>query len=193
METNLQNTYLFRAIEAYPYELEKAVEALNYALSYEPENIKALCLMGRVQSEQLGNNELAKAYYEKALISNINNPDIYPDYIRLLVNNHDYNEAKKLIDFAMTIKGIDKAGIYLAQGYLYEALAEFEKAENTLKEAKMTGLNNEFYYYVDDVIKRVINKRKIQNNKNRAKETVIKNEEEKPKNNWFQNRLNNLL
>ena len=38
METNLNNLYVFRALEAYPYELEKAVEALNYALSQDPEN-----------------------------------------------------------------------------------------------------------------------------------------------------------
>ncbi|WP_298237089.1 tetratricopeptide repeat protein [uncultured Algibacter sp.] len=193
MENNLHNIYLFRAIEAYPYELAKAIEALNYALSYEPNNVKALCLMAKVQSEQLGNYKAAKEYYENALAINMDNPDIYPEFIRFLVNSHDFDEAQKLIDFAINVKGIDKAGIKLAQGYLYEALSEFEKAEDALKEAKMFGLNSEFDYFVDEVIARVSKKRKLQNNKNRVKEPVEKKEVEATSNNWFKNRLNNLL
>ena len=87
MENNLHNNYLFRAIEAYPYELEKAIEALNYALSYSPTSVQALCLMAKIQSEQLGEYELAKEYYEKALMSRLDIPEVYPDYIRLLIHS----------------------------------------------------------------------------------------------------------
>ncbi|PWH83778.1 hypothetical protein DIS18_04285 [Algibacter marinivivus] len=190
METNL---YLCRAIEAYPYELAKAVEALNFALSYEPNNVKALHLIAKVQSEQFGDYKAAKGYYENVLAVNIDYPDVYPDFIRFLINNDDFSEAQKLIDFALTIKGIDKAGVKLAQGYLYEALSEFEKAEGALKETKMFGLNSEFDYFVDEVITRVSKKRKVQNNKNRLKEPAEKKEVEKANNNWLKNRLNNLL
>ncbi|TWO33887.1 tetratricopeptide repeat protein [Seonamhaeicola sediminis] len=193
MKTNLHNLYLFRAIEAYPYELEKTAEALNYALAYDSENVIALCLMAKLQSEQLGDYRTAKAFYEKAIASNMDMTDIYPDYSRLLVNNGDYTEAQKLIDFALTIKGIDKAAILLNQGYLFEALNEFEKAEEALENSKMVALNNDFIYYVDEVIKRVNKKRKIQNNKNRVKETQESAKAETSKTNWFQTRLNNLL
>ena len=41
---------------------------------------------------------------------------------------------------------------------------------------------------------KITKKRKIQNNKNRVKETVEKKEVEKTdNNNWFKNRFNNLL
>ena len=92
----LQNIHLFRAIEAYPWELEKAVEALHYALSYDPENAKALHLMAKVYAEQLGDYETAKTYYESALASRLDLTDIYPDYIRLLTNNEDFEEAQKV-------------------------------------------------------------------------------------------------
>ena len=190
MKTNI---YLCRAIEAYPYELAKAIEALNFALSYEPNNVKALHLMAKAQSEQFGDYKAAKSYYENVLAVDIDYPDVYPDFIRFLVNNDDFDEAQKLIDFAMTIKGVDKAGVKLAQGYLYEALHDFEKSEDALKEAKMFGLNSEFDYFVDEVIARVSKKRKTQNNKNRLKEPVEKKEVEKTTNNWLKNRLNNLL
>jgi len=194
MENNLHNIYLFRAMEAYPYELERAVEALNYALSYNSESVKALCLMAKVQSEQLENYEAAKYYYERAIAAEIENPGIYPDYIRLLVNNGDYDEAEKLIDFALRFKGTKKANVLLAQASFYEATKAYDKAEGVLKEAKIIALNDEFINYVDAIISRIIKKRKTQANKNRANETVVKKEIKKTSNsNWFRDRLNNLL
>ncbi|WCO01783.1 hypothetical protein [Psychroserpens ponticola] len=193
METNLQNHYIFKAIEAYPWELEKAVEALNYALAYDPENVKALHLMAKVHYEQLGDNETAKTYFEKALASRMDIPDIYPEYIRLLINNDDYKEAQNLIDFAKTVKGIDKAGIALTQGQLYESLTFFNDAEKALKNAKQLALNNDFISYVDDVLSRVKKKKKIQANENRIIENQSKKEMETANKSWFQNRLNNLL
>ncbi len=194
MENNLHNSYLFKAMEAYPWELEKAVEALNYALSYDPENVKALHLMAKVNYGQLGDNETAKSYFEKALASRLDIPDVYPDYIRLLINNHDFKEAQRLIDFAKTVKGIDRAGIALAQGQLYESMTLFEEALKVLKDAKQLGLNNDFISYVDDILSRVKKKKKIQANENRVIENQAKNEvETETKNRWFQNRLNNLL
>lgn len=196
MGTNTNNPYLFRALENYPWELEKAMEALNYALSYEPENIKALCLMGKVYWEQLGDLEMAKNYYEKALVVNINAPFIYPEYIVVLINNQDYEEAQKVIDFAKTLKGIDKPVIQLNQAYLFEVQMDYEAAEKALKEAKQLSMNNDFSYYVDDVLARVDKKRKEKNNADRVKENEEKKEKEKEKgtpNSWLKNRLNSLL
>lgn len=193
MENNLHNTYLFKALDAYPYELEKAIEALNYALAYDPENVTALCLMARVCSEQLGDYEKAKDYYNRALASRLDIPDVYPDYIRLLVNNDDYKEAQKLIDFALSVKGIDKAGIMLNQAYLFEAQTEFEKAESALKEAKMLSQNNDFTTYVDEVLSRVVKKRKEVKNKERLSEPTQNKAVKEADKNWFKNRLNNLL
>ncbi|WP_323787548.1 hypothetical protein [Psychroserpens sp.] len=193
METNLHNQYVFKAVEAYPWELEKAVEALHYALSYDPENVKALHLMAKVHYEQLGDNETGKLYFEKALASRMDIPEIYPDYIRLLINNDDYKEAQRLIDFAKTVKGIDKAGIALTQAQLYECMTLFGEAEKVLKDAKQLALNNDFICYVDDILSRVKKKKKIQANENRIIENQSKKEIETTNKSWFQNRLNSLL
>lgn len=190
---NLYNNYLFIAIECYPYELEKAVEALNYALAYEPDNAKALCLMAKVYSEQLADYETAKGYYEKALASNMDMREIYPDYIRLLINNEDFDEAQKLIEFAFTIKGIGKANIFLTQATLYEATLEFEKAITALNEAKIYGLNNDFYNYIDNEISRVNKKIRMQKRNTSEEKKTPEKEVEKVEKGWFKNRLNNLL
>ena len=195
MGTYTQNIYLFKALEAYPYEIAKAMEALQYALSYEPDNVTALALMARIQIEQLGDYEAAKEYYQRALASRLDVPEVYPDFIRLLVNYEDFDEAQKLIDFAKTVKGIDQAGMELAQAMLYEATGRFQEAEDALKEAKQLALNGEFIHYVDEVISRVSKKRQYVHNKKRKEETQDK-EDPKPevtKTNWFRDRLNNLL
>lgn len=193
MENNLHNIYLFRAIEAYPWELEKAVEALNYALSYEPENVRALCLMAQLQVEQLGDFELAKSYYQKALAVSLEIPNVYAEYIRFLINYGDLDEAQQLIDFALTVKGIDKAIIMIKQGFLHEVKGEFDLAIEAIKEAKLFALNNEFLNYADDAISRVNKKRKFVKSKEQKLESSQKKNEVQTKTNWFQNRLNNLL
>ena len=155
---NVFNTYLFKALDAYPYELEEAIEALNYALSFEPENAKALCLMARVYTEQLGDYNAAKSCYEKAMSSQLEMPGIYPDFIRLLLLNEDFEQAQRLIDFALTVKGTDKATLHLLQGQLYEGQEQYRAALSALKRAKAFAFNNDFVRFADEEIRRVKNK-----------------------------------
>ena len=69
--SNLLDKYLFQALDAYPYNLEEAVESLNYALSYDDKNPIALCLMGQIYAENLRNYEEAKEYYQQALAADM--------------------------------------------------------------------------------------------------------------------------
>lgn len=166
--------YLFKALDAYPYDLEEAIEALNYALSYDDKNAKALCLMGKVYAEQLGEYEAAKECYAQAMASHMEMPYIYPDYIRTLIMNEDYEEAQKLLDFAMALKAADKAVLYFYQGLLNEVQNEYKEAINAYKQAKKHGLNNEFIRRIEEEIRRVkgkLGKKKSKNKKKRKEDT----------------------
>jgi len=191
MESNIANLYVFKALEAYPWELAKAVESLNYALSYEPENVRALCLMAKVHSEQLGDNEAAKNLYERALTVRLDIPQVYPEYIQLLLENEDFTEAQKLIDFAGTVKGIDKGGIKVLQAQLFEINGTFEAAEKVLKEAQDLGLNADFIIFVDGELERVTKKRERQN-RNQKEDSLKEVKAETVSNKWM-HRLNGLL
>jgi len=191
MESNIANLYVFKALEAYPWELAKAVESLNYALSYEPENVRALCLMAKVHSEQLGDNEAAKNLYERALTVRLDIPQVYPEYIQLLLENEDFTEAQKLIDFASTVKGIDKGGIKVLQAQLFEINGTFEAAEKVLKEAQDVGLNADFILFVDGELERVTKKRERQN-RNQKEDSLKEVKAETVSNKWM-HRLNGLL
>ncbi|MDV7696462.1 hypothetical protein N6B72_05965 [Chryseobacterium soli] len=134
--TLTKNKYYFEALENYPYSLPDCLEALNYALSYDPEDADSLCLMGRIYSEMLIDYEKAKLYFEEAMqhdVTNLNTPHYY---IRCLLDNEDLEEAEKLIEYALKIKGIDKCRILILKSLLFEIRLEYKKALEHLKEAK---------------------------------------------------------
>ena len=174
METNLYNSYLFKAMDAYPYNLEETLEALNYALSYNNKDPNALCLMARVFAEQLQDYETAKQYYVEALTEGLDAHQIYPHYIQTLLWNDDFKEAEILIEYAFKVKGIDKGLLLLKKGQLFEAIGNYKMAIKTLKEAKKGGLNNGFVEYAKSEISRVKNKLKPKKKKVNKKKSAKK-------------------
>ncbi|MBG6130239.1 tetratricopeptide (TPR) repeat protein [Aquimarina sp. EL_43] len=156
--SNLLDKYLFQALDAYPYNLEEAVESLNYALSYDEKNPIALSLLGQIYAESLKNYEVAKEYYQQALAEDMYALDVYPKYINVLLWNEDYEEAEKLVDFALTVKGTDKAMLYLKKGILFEQKKNYKKALKCLKLAKENAYNNHFINDIKEEEERIKNK-----------------------------------
>lgn len=150
-----QNMYLFKALDAYPYDLEAALEALEYALSYEPENAQALFLMGRVYSEQLQDFETAKGYFAEAMAQDMALPKLYVYYTYVLIANQDFDEAQRLLDFAKTRKGLDQAQMHYLEGLIYEHKADFKRARQQYKLAKLLSVNNSFRGYLCGEIDRI--------------------------------------
>lgn len=134
--TLTKSKYYFEALDYFPFNLSECIDALNYALSYEPEDADSLCLMGRVYSEELKDYETAKKYFDEAMQQNIGNVNTPRYYIECLLNNEDYKEAEKLIAFALKLKGIDKSEILNCLSLLHERNFEYKQALGTLKEAK---------------------------------------------------------
>jgi len=152
---NNTNNYVFKALDAYPYDLEETMEALNYALSYDTENTMALTLMGRVYAEKLYNYPEAISYYKEALAVKIEAFEVYEHYINALLWNEDVIEAARFIDFAMSVKGADKAVLYLKKAALYEQLKKYKKAMSYIKKAKENTFNADFLGIVNEQKKRV--------------------------------------
>lgn len=147
--------YLFQALDNYPFWLEGTIESLDYAFSYDDKNTMVLCLYGRIQAEQLMNYEEAKSYFQQALSINIHALEVYPYYLKTLILNEDYEEAQKLIDFALTVKGINKSEIYIKKAILLEAQNEFKKALKEIKNAKLYSLQFNYESDISDVEKRI--------------------------------------
>jgi len=147
--------YLFQALDNYPYSLEETIESLDYAFSYDAKNTMVFCLYGRIQAEQLLNYEEAKHYFQEALAINIHALEVYPHYLQTLILNEDYEEAQKLIDFALTIKGINKSDIYVKKAILCEAQQQFKQALAAIKKAKLSTLQFAFESDIVEVEKRI--------------------------------------
>ena len=161
--------YLFQALDNYPYNLEETVESLDYALSYDDKSTMALCLYGRVYSEQLLRYDQAKRYFEQAIANDIHALEVYPHYIQTLLVNEDFEEAEKLIAFALTIKGINKAEILLKTVLLLERKGEVKKAHKTLKEVKLLSFSNDNSWEMEEIEKRLKAKKELLAPKKKAK------------------------
>lgn len=134
--TLTKNKYYFEALDNYPYSLPDCLEALNYALSYDPEDADSLCLMGRIYSEMLNDFEKAKLYFEEAIQCDMTNLNVPQYYIKCLLDNEDLREAEKLIEYSLKIKGIDKSIIWLYRSLLSEKRGSFSNALKFLNEAE---------------------------------------------------------
>ncbi|WP_062061838.1 hypothetical protein [Aquimarina longa] len=177
--SNLLDKYLFQALDAYPYNLEDAVESLNYALSYNEKNPIALSLLAQIYAESLKDYETAKEYYQQALAEDMYALDVYPKYINVLLWNEDLDEAEKLIDFALTIKGTDKAVLYVKKAILFEQKKEYKKALQCLKLAKEKTYNSQFLDDVKEEKKRI--KSKIPKKKSKTKNSKESSKKSKKK------------
>ncbi len=161
--TTISQKYLMEALDNYPYNLPQTLEALNYALSYDNENAQALCLMGQFYSEQLLQYETAKDYFAQALALNPSYLKIYPPYIDVLLFNSDFEEAKKLIEYAKTIKGIDKALVIYREALWYEYQFKFKKAIKHLEKAKLYSFNKDYDSFVESEKTRIEGKLNLKN------------------------------
>ncbi|KFF04430.1 hypothetical protein [Flavobacterium reichenbachii] len=166
--------YLFQALDSYPYSLEETIESLDYAFSYDEKNTMVLCLYGRVQAEQLWNYEDAKSYFQQALAINIHALEVYPHYLHTLILNEDYDEAQKLIDFAITIKGINKAEIYVKKAILLEVQLKFKEALKELKLAKIHSIQHDYDTGISEVEKRIKSKIDLMKKKKPKKDSKKK-------------------
>jgi tetratricopeptide (TPR) repeat protein len=147
--TLTKSKYYFEALDNYPYSLPDCLEALNYALSYDPEDADSLCLMGRIYSEMLIDYEKAKLYFEEAMQCDVTNLNTPKYYIKCLLDNEDLQEAEKLIEYSLKIKGIDKATLWFYRALLSEKRGSFNNALKFLDQAAKYCFNQ----YSLDVVK----------------------------------------
>lgn len=179
------NNYVFKALDSFHYDTEETVEALNYALSYDAENTMALTLMGRVYTEKLYDYTAGILYFKQVLAIKINAFEVYEHFINALLWNEDIKEAEDFIDFALTVKGADKAVLYAKKSVLYEKLNNYKKALYFIKKAKDHTFNTPFMEIITEQKKRIKDKmpkkkakknKETESNKTKGKITEEKKE-----------------
>lgn len=135
MALTLADTYYLKALDLYPYELDKVTEALNYAIGYDSEHAGAHCLLGMLNMYYLGRYKEAENHFEKALAGDLNYIDTYYSYANLLIQTGEYERAKKLIRYAYNVKGINVSRLKHNEGLIAEISGDLREAKKYVKSA----------------------------------------------------------
>ncbi|MGB0871383.1 MAG: hypothetical protein ACPG6V_09370 [Flavobacteriales bacterium] len=158
---NTHSKYLYQALDSYPHNLEETIEALTFAISYDENNALALGLLARVHSEQLHQYKKAISLFNRALKVNLNEVSLYPHFINALLWNEDWEQAQKLINYSLQVKGVDKGLIHLKQALLFEYKEQYKKAIKWAERARSLSFNDAQISHISCEIKRI--KKKMKN------------------------------
>ena len=149
------NTYVIKALEEFDYNIEYAVEALGYALAYDEYDTIALTLMGRLYAERLFDYETAITYYRDALTERVNAFEVYEPYIQAMIKNENFKEAEVFINFAFTVRGVDRSLLYLYKAILDEHFYSYKHALSNIKKAEIHNYNSDFTHRIAEVKTRI--------------------------------------
>jgi len=161
MSISIAVQYYLKALDNYPYDIEIVVENLNYALSYDSDHAQSNHLMACVQMYILKQYDLAVEYFDQALIGDLNYPDTYKNYSKLMLWLGEYEKANKLIDFGLKIKGMDRKSLLINKATIYELKGDFKAAKKVLRDIKMYCLDESATTHIDGELSRI--KTKIKN------------------------------
>ncbi len=130
-------------------------------MSGDHNNAATLCLYGRVYAEQLQDYATAKTYFQDALAADIKAVFVYPYFVQLLIDFDENAEAEKLINFALTIKGIDKPLVISKLILLKEKMAQYKEVKKWIGHLKSIVLNDDYQTFMNKTEARVKVKKKL--------------------------------
>ena len=159
MGLSIADQYYLKAFDSYPFEMEKVVENLNYALSYDDVHAPANCMMGCVQMYVVKHFESAKIYFDQALVGDLNYPDTYKNYSLLLIWLGEFERAMKLIKYGLKVKGMDRKILFHREATIHEMRGDFEKVKSILKATKAYSMDENTTKDIEKEISRI--KKKI--------------------------------
>lgn len=143
MATGIANGYYLKALDNYPYCLPEFLESINYALAYDDAHADAHCLMGVFYMDQLQKFNDAIFHFDKALEADVFNIQTYYNYIRLTIVTDEVEKAYEMINFASTIKGVDKPTLLHLEAILHEKSEEYQLGIDCLDLAVKLELSND--------------------------------------------------
>lgn len=175
---NLNTQYYLEAYDSYPYDLKQAAESLNYALAYDDEHAPTLCLMGKMQYEQLKDVASAAHYFEMALLYDKQFADTYFSYTDMLLNIRNFKKAKQIIDKAEEINAVCKACLWQKKSLWFEKQGLLKFAKTALLAGINTSVHNGEIANLNEDLSRV--KEKLKRLKKQVEGKAISSETKKP-------------
>ena len=154
MSITTADQYYLKALDNYPYELEEAIENVQYSLSSDQEHAGANCLMGQICIYYLDNANMAEYYFEQALVCEIEYKATYYHFSFMLIQQGKLEKAERLLQFALTIEGISVSLIYHRMAILLEKRKQFKLAKRFIKNAVSESvIDDEINFYNNELIR----------------------------------------
>ncbi len=164
--SNADNYYL-KALDYYPYNMEFAIENLNYALGYDDEHAPSNCMLGKIYMYQLKDYHRAGKCFYTALECDKNYTDTYKYYSLLRIWQGEYKRAQSIINRGMTIIGMDKSVLLTHNAIIHECMGDYKQAKRVLSKAKLFSIDKHRLEKIDVDLSRL--KEKIKSLKSTKK------------------------
>jgi len=160
MDNKMSDAYYLKAHDNYPYEMSVVVENLGYALGCDEDHPGANTLMGQVMLD-MSRLEEAEYYLERAIQSDLGYVDAFYRLCDLKITVGKYEDAHRIIDYAIKIDGANKFLLYRYRARTFESQGEFDLSIASLEQAIEHTYSDEDLTIVRDEVKRIKRKRKI--------------------------------
>ena len=174
MELSLADQYYLKALGNYPYDMEEAIENLNYAISYNDEHAPAKCMMGRVYMYYIKDYDAAGKSFYQALQADINYPDTYKYFSLLRIWQGSFDRAMEIIQRGIQVPGMDISMLMIHKALIHEYKREWSHAKIVLKRAKLISTDQNRLNHIDNKLKRIKKKAKSMRVNKKAKKKAKK-------------------
>lgn len=174
MSITIGENYLLKAKDAYNYDMETCVEALNYAMSYDEENAEVWLLHGKVMLYYIKDYSSAEESFLQALSVEPAHSETFIEFIWLRINEARFKEAQQLLYKALHVVKKDFAQLYRLQAVLLEYEENYSQALESLDLALDKTYNCSYQCFLEEEVKRLKNKRKRKAKKTKKKKVFVK-------------------
>jgi tetratricopeptide (TPR) repeat protein len=174
MSISIGENYLLKAKDAYHYDMETCVEALNYAMSYEDENAEVWLLHGKVMLYYIKDYSSAEESFLNALSVDPTHSETFIEFIWLRINEARFLEAQQLLYKALQVVKKDFAQLFRLQAVLLEYEESYAEAIESLEIALEKTYNCSYQCFLEEEVKRLKNKKKRNAKKTKKKKVFVK-------------------
>jgi len=151
----IEEKYL-QAVDEVTYgELPRALQLLKEIIGNDPFYARAHFQLGKIYYYKIGDYQTAGYHFKTCMEIEPLYPDVYFDYLALVVFLNMEKQVHLVAEKALTVPGVVVADIYDFLGLFYEQNKNWNKALNAYKSARAAVTCNELKGEIEESIGRV--------------------------------------
>lgn len=172
MGFSVADQYYLKAQDNYPFELEKAIEQLLYALSSDPDHCQSNWLLGQLYMYQMNQFDKAEYYFNQAIQANMTYTDAFRHLCLLKTWTGEYEQVLKIIDYTLQFQDMNQWVFYVYKAIAFEHTGRISQSLQVMDQALNCCLIPTDIAIIKQQINRI--KAKIKRYKKRKKKALAK-------------------